>query len=174
MSKTCELNNNVKIYIRSNSRDFNGSDESTEICIQEEFDIDNGTIINVDEIEENVKDLKFLGEDSPKKLKKDINDESYCVNEEFIYNCFCNINELSIKCILRFMADCFSFICAVCIWGILDDIFILMSKDNNFAKLYYYLIFTIIFAAITCSFNYYFSKCARKNNFIYDNIESKA
>ncbi|CRH00390.1 conserved Plasmodium protein, unknown function [Plasmodium relictum] len=173
MNKTCEFNkNDKKIYFRRNSREFNGSNESTETCFQEELCNDDGTVIINVEIEKKDGDTNYLSENNLKELK-DISGESQCTNEEFIYNCFCNINKLSIKCVLRFFADCFSFICAVCIWGILDDIFILMAKDNIHAKLYYYLIFTVIFATITCSFNFYFSKCASKNNFIYDDVESK-
>lgn len=48
----------------------------------------------------------------------------------------------------RFLADFFSFLCGVCVWGICDDLVIILSKDNILMKLFLYGIFTIISAVV--------------------------
>ncbi|GAB66791.1 hypothetical protein PCYB_101410, partial [Plasmodium cynomolgi strain B] len=164
-----------KIYFGSNSKDFTGSDKSTKIYIQEESNNDDEVIFNnIDEIHEE----KELNEDiicvygnAFKNEKAIISGAGYDAGDKCAQVCILNLNEVNLKSVLRFMADCCSFLCAVGIWGILEDVLRILSDDDYYVKLYYYLIFTILFTSFTCTFNLYLSKREQKSGYMCEDLE---
>lgn len=84
-------------------------------------------------------------------------------SDDGIRKCLCaSADETTVyKQRLRILADCFSFLCGICLWGIFDDLVIIMSADNIFVKFCLYCIVTIISAAVTLTLNAYRSKCSR-------------
>lgn len=92
-----------------------------------------------------------------------VNNTSYATsNDRTRSRHSCSFDEKNIKPNkkLRFVADCFSFLCGVCIWGICDDIILLIAADNVLMKFCLYCIFTLISAAITFTLNEYTNECS--------------
>lgn len=59
---------------------------------------------------------------------------------------------------LRLLADCFSFLCGICLWGIFDDLVVIMSADNILLKFCLYCTVTLISAVITFTIRGYKSE----------------
>ncbi|GAW81283.1 hypothetical protein, conserved [Plasmodium gonderi] len=177
MNEFCVIRNDDEgIYFASNSKDFTGSDKSTKICTQEESNNDDIIIFNnfdgIREEKELNENIICVYGNTFKKTQRIINDEGYVVNERCKSAYILKINEINLKYILRVTADCCSFLCAVGIWGILEDILRILSNENFYAKLYYYIIFTILFMSFTCSFNLYLSKSEQRSGYNCEDMES--
>ncbi|CAA9988559.1 conserved Plasmodium protein, unknown function [Plasmodium knowlesi strain H] len=180
MNEFCVLRKDEgKILFGNTSRDFTGSDKSTKIYIHEESNNDvELTFNNLDEIHGE----RELNEDIICVYGNSFKDEEEIISGKGEYNVedkcgqfgILNFNQVNIKSMLRFMADCCSFLCAVGIWGILEDVLRILSDDDNYVKLYYYLIFTILFTSFTCTFNLYLSKRAQKSVYMCEDLECPA
>ncbi|SBS84193.1 hypothetical protein POVCU2_0024890 [Plasmodium ovale curtisi] len=177
MSKFCEPSKNDKEkYCKKNFTDFTVSNKSTRIYIQEDLskDDDGRDSDHLDGINDKLMnaDMGCMFGNVLKRREKDINSD-VCSNviESCTNNSFFKINKINVKIILRYIADCCSFLCAVGIWGVLEDILRILSKENYYVKLYYYLIFTILFTSFTCSFNLYLSKNEHESNCICNDLE---
>lgn len=88
-------------------------------------------------------------------------------SDDGIRKCLCVSTDGDTVCKkrLRLIADCFSFLCGICLWGIFDDLVVIMSADNVFVKFCLYCIVTVISAAVTLTINGYrgeYSTCERK------------
>ncbi|SBT71605.1 conserved Plasmodium protein, unknown function [Plasmodium malariae] len=170
--------NDEKKYFEKNSNYISEENKSVKIYVQEEQknDDDDDIISNnfdgLNKKREN-ENIKWVFENNLQNPVRDSSDKSYNGNEEDPTSSFFNINEFNVKVILRFLVDCCSFLCAVGIWGVLDEILIILSKENIYIKFYYYLIFTILFTSFMCSFNLYISKYEYRNNFIYNDLENQ-
>ncbi|SCM23434.1 conserved Plasmodium protein, unknown function [Plasmodium chabaudi adami] len=84
-----------------------------------------------------------------------------------------NTTRIDYKCIFRYAAECSSFLCAVGMWGILEDIFRILSKDDCYIMFYYYFCFAIIFASLTFAFNLYFNESEDVNKYAFSDLENQ-
>ncbi|EAA15581.1 hypothetical protein [Plasmodium yoelii yoelii] len=83
-----------------------------------------------------------------------------------------NMIKIDYKSIFRYAAESSSFLCAVGMWGTLEDIFRLLSKGNSYIMFFYYLFFAIIFASLTCAFNLYFNDSNDINKYTFSDLEN--
>ncbi|ANQ08575.1 Uncharacterized protein PCOAH_00028840 [Plasmodium coatneyi] len=147
MNEFCVLRKDEeKIYFGNTSQDFTGSDKSTKIYTQEESNNDvEITFNNLDEIHEE----RELNEDMICVYGKAFKDEEEIITGGGGYD-------------------------AEGLWGILEDVLRILSDDDHYVKLYYYLICTILFTSFTCTFNLYLSKRERKNGYMCEDMECPA
>ncbi|KJP85333.1 hypothetical protein AK88_05037 [Plasmodium fragile] len=176
MNKFCVLREDEgKIYFGSNTKNFKGADKSRKIYMQEESNNDGEIIFNnFDQMNKE----RELNEDMICAYGNAFIDEAAIISGggyEEENKCgqifILNLNHVNLKSALRFMADCCSFLCAVGIWGILEDVLRILSDDDHYVKLYYYLIFTILCTSITCTFNLYLSKHEHKRDYMCEDSE---
>ncbi|SOV11915.1 conserved Plasmodium protein, unknown function [Plasmodium sp. gorilla clade G2] len=174
MNDYCEYKkNNKKKKFRKKSEIFNESNGTNDTYAAEELSYDEETIvINFNEVIENVEDIRYSNEHE-NVIDKDLQDNLYDRDNIFLNICLCHFENMNSKVVLRFLADCSSFICAVCLWGVLDDIFHIISNNSYYIKLFYYFLFSIIFTILMCAVNIYSSKYTHRNNCIYNENESQ-
>ncbi|CDO63152.1 conserved Plasmodium protein, unknown function [Plasmodium reichenowi] len=174
MNDYCEFNkNNKKKKFRRTSEKFNETNGTSDTYSAEELCYDEETIvINFNEIKENGEDIRYSKEHE-NVIEKNLQDNLYDRVHIFSNIFLCNFENMNSKVVLRLFADCSSLICAVCIWGILDDIFLMISNNSIYIKLFYYFLFSIIFTILMCAVNIYTSKYTHRNNCIYNENESQ-
>ncbi|KEG03736.1 conserved Plasmodium protein, unknown function [Plasmodium vinckei vinckei] len=94
-----------------------------------------------------------------------------------------NINDLNIqisnsiqiyyKSIFRYAAECSSFLCAVGMWGVLEDIFRILSEDDTYIMFYYYFFFALIFASLALACNLCFNESDNVNKCAFNDLENQ-
>ncbi|EUD68397.1 hypothetical protein C922_01417 [Plasmodium inui San Antonio 1] len=167
-----------KKYTLGSNSDFTGSDKSTEIYIQEESNNDDEIIFNnLDKIHEEREldeDIICVYGNAFKNEEEIISGGGYNAEDKCVQVCILNLNQVKLKSVLRFIADCCSFLCAVGIWGILEEVLRILSDDNHYVKLYYYIICTILFTSFACTFNLYLLKREQKSGYMCEDLECPA
>ncbi|VWU48461.1 conserved protein, unknown function [Hepatocystis sp. ex Piliocolobus tephrosceles] len=96
-----------------------------------------------------------------------------CGNDACRTDCFFFMNNNNnVPFLLRLIADFSSFLCAVGVWGMLESLILVLSKENYVIKLYYYVIFTIVFLSFTSSFYLYFKKSKNNKKYILNDFKA--
>ncbi|CAD2088924.1 conserved Plasmodium protein, unknown function [Plasmodium vinckei lentum] len=84
-----------------------------------------------------------------------------------------NTIRIDYKCIFRYAAECSSFLCAVAMWGVLEDIFRILSEDDHYIMFYFYFCFAIIFASLSFACNLYFNESNDANKYPFNDLENR-